>query len=207
MRIVTWNVNGIRAAIRKGLDKFIDKMDADVLMLQEVRCLPEQLPKDWEVPEGYEMILHPAEKKGYSGVATLSKGPMKEQGRGMKGSLDPTDSEGRVLITEHDDLLVVNTYLPSGSSKEERQIYKETWMEQWRQFIQPLIELEKPVIVAGDLNIAHTENDIWNPKGNAKSSGFLPHEREWFSDLLNDGWHDLFREHVGPDAKLSLIHI
>ena len=64
MRIVTWNVNGIRAAIRKGLDKFIDKMDADVLMLQEVRCLPEQLPKDWEVPEGYEMILHPAEKKG-----------------------------------------------------------------------------------------------------------------------------------------------
>jgi len=202
MRIVTWNVNGIRAAIRKGLDKFIDKMDADVLMLQEVRCLPEQLPKDWEVPEGYEMILHPAEKKGYSGVATLSKGPMKEQGRGMKGSLDPTDSEGRVLITEHDDLLLVNTYLPSGSSKEERQKYKETWMEQWRHFIQPLIALEKPVIVAGDLNIAHTENDIWNPKGNAKSSGFLPHEREWFSDLLNDGWHDLFREHVGPDAKL-----
>ena len=202
MRIVTWNVNGIRAAIRKGLDKFIDKMDADVLMLQEVRCLPEQLPKDWKVPEGYEMILHPAEKKGYSGVATLSKGPMKEQGRGMKGSLDPTDSEGRVLITEHDDLLLVNTYLPSGSSKEERQKYKETWMEQWRQFIQPLIALEKPVIVAGDLNIAHTENDIWNPKGNAKSSGFLPHEREWFSDLLNDGWHDLFREHVGPDAKL-----
>ena len=202
MRIVTWNVNGIRAAIRKGLDKFIDKMDADVLMLQEVRCLPEQLPKDWKVPEGYEMILHPAEKKGYSGVATLSKGPVKEQGRGMKGSLDPTDSEGRVLITEHDDLLLVNTYLPSGSSKEERQIYKETWMEQWRQFVQPLIALEKPVIVAGDLNIAHTENDIWNPKGNAKSSGFLPHEREWFSDLLNDGWHDLFREHVGPDAKL-----
>ena len=110
MRIVTWNVNGIRAAIRKGLDKFIDKMNADVLMLQEVRCLPEQLPKDWKVPEGYEMILHPAEKKGYSGVATLSKGPMKEQGRGMKGSLDPTDSEGRVLITEHDDLLLVNTY-------------------------------------------------------------------------------------------------
>ena len=72
MRIVTWNVNGIRAAIRKGLDKFIHKMDADVLMLQEVRCLQEQLPKDWEVPEGYEMILHPAEKKGYSGVATLS---------------------------------------------------------------------------------------------------------------------------------------
>ena len=201
MRIVTWNVNGIRAAIRKGIDKFFDKIEADVWMLQEVRCLEEQLPKDWNVPGGYEMILHPAQKKGYSGVATLSKGEMKEQGRGMQGKLDPDDSEGRVLVTKHDDLILVNTYLPSGSSKEERQRYKETWMEQWRDFIQPLLKSEHTVIVAGDLNIAHTENDIWNPKGNMKSSGFLPHERQWFSDLLSEGWHDLFREHVGPDEK------
>ena len=202
MRIVTWNVNGIRAAIRKGLDKFFDKIEADVWMLQEVRCLQEQLPKDWSVPEGYEMILHPAQKKGYSGVATLSKGEMKEQGRGMQGQLDPDDSEGRVLVTKHDDLILVNTYLPSGSSKEERQRYKETWMAQWRDFIHPLLKSEHTVIVAGDLNIAHTENDIWNPKGNMKSSGFLPHDREWFSDLLGEGWHDLFREHVGPDEKI-----
>ena len=202
MRIVTWNVNGIRAAIRKGLDKFFDKIDADVWMLQEVRCLQEQLPKDWSVPEGYEMILHPAQKKGYSGVATLSRGGMEEQGRGMQGQLDPDDSEGRVLVTKHGDLILVNTYLPSGSSKEERQRYKETWMAQWRDFIHPLLKSEHTVIVAGDLNIAHTENDIWNPKGNMKSSGFLPHEREWFSDLLGEGWHDLFREHVGPDEKI-----
>ena len=201
MRIVTWNVNGIRAAIRKGIDKFFDKIEADVWMLQEVRCLEEQLPKDWSVPEGYEMILHPAQKKGYSGVATLSKVGIKEQGRGMQGQLDPDDSEGRVLVTKHDDLILVNTYLPSGSSKEERQRYKETWMAQWREFIHPLLKSEHTVIVAGDLNIAHTENDIWNPKGNMKSSGFLPHERQWFSDLLSDGWHDLFREHVGPDEK------
>jgi len=202
MRIVTWNVNGIRAAIRKGLDKFVDKIDADVWMLQEVRCLPEQIPANWSIPTGCEMILHPAQKKGYSGVATISKIGMTEVGRGMEGALDPNDSEGRVLVTMHDDILLVNTYLPSGSSKEERQQYKETWMSQWRDFIHPLLESDKTVIVAGDLNIAHTENDIWNPKGNAKSSGFLPHEREWFSDLLNDGWHDLFREHVGPDAKI-----
>ena len=202
MRIVTWNVNGIRAAIRKGIDKFFDKIEADVWMLQEVRCLEEQLPKDWSVPDGYEMILHPAQKKGYSGVATLSKDEMKEQGRGMQGKLDPDDSEGRVLVTKHDDLILVNTYLPSGSSKEERQRYKETWMAQWRDFIQPLLKSKHTVIVAGDLNIAHTENDIWNPKGNMKSSGFLPHEREWFSDLLGEGWHDLFREHVGPDEKI-----
>jgi len=202
MRIVTWNVNGIRAAIRKGFDKFVGKIDADVWMLQEVRCLPEQIPANWSIPKGCEMILHPAQKKGYSGVATISKIGMTEVGRGMEGALDPNDSEGRVLVTMHDDILLVNTYLPSGSSKEERQQYKETWMSQWRDFIHPLLESDKTVIVAGDLNIAHTENDIWNPKGNAKSSGFLPHEREWFSELLNDGWHDLFREHVGPDAKI-----
>ena len=121
MRIVTWNVNGIRAAIRKGIDKFFDKIDADVWMLQEVRCLSEQLPKDWSLPEGTEMILHPAEKKGYSGVATISRIEMQELGRGMKGKLDPQDSEGRVLVTRHNDVVLVNTYLPSGSSKEERQ--------------------------------------------------------------------------------------
>ncbi len=201
MRIVTWNVNGIRAAIRKGIDSFFEKIKADVWMLQEVRCLPEQLPKDWQIPEGYQMILHPAEKKGYSGVATISKIEMMEEGRGMQGEIDIDDSEGRVLVTRHEDLILVNTYLPSGSSKEERQQYKETWMAQWREFIRPLLHSDQTVIVAGDLNIAHTENDIWNPKGNAKSSGFLPHEREWFSELLAEGWRDLFREHVGPDEK------
>lgn len=202
MRIVTWNVNGIRAAIRKGIDSFFEKIKADVWMLQEVRCLPEQLPKDWDIPDGYEMILHPAQKKGYSGVATISRIGMTEEGRGMQGEIDINDTEGRVLVTIHDDVILVNTYLPSGSSKEERQQYKETWMGQWRDFIRPLLDSDMTVIVAGDLNIAHTENDIWNPKGNAKSSGFLPHEREWFSELLAEGWHDLFREHVGPDEKI-----
>ena len=87
MRIVTWNVNGIRAAIRKGFDKFVEKIDADIWMLQEVRCLPEQLPPKWTSPAGSEMILHPAEKKGYSGVSTISRVDMKEVNRGMKGSL------------------------------------------------------------------------------------------------------------------------
>ena len=202
MRIVSWNVNGIRAAIRKGLDKFISSIDADIWMLQEVRCLPEQLPKDWSIPSGFEMILHPAEKKGYSGVSTISRTPMNELGRGILGEVDPEDTEGRVLITKHGDLTLVNTYLPSGSAKEERQRYKENWMEEWRQAIKKYLESDAPVIVAGDLNIAHTEMDIWNPKGNQKTSGFLPHERAWFSELLSDGWHDLFREYVGPDEKI-----
>ena len=202
MRIVSWNVNGIRAAIRKGLDKFISSIDADIWMLQEVRCLPEQLPKDWSIPSGFEMILHPAEKKGYSGVSTISRLPMSELARGISGEVDPEDTEGRVLITQHEGLTLVNTYLPSGSAKEERQRYKENWMEEWRQTIKKYLGSDAPVIVAGDLNIAHTEMDIWNPKGNQKTSGFLPHEREWFSELLSDGWHDLFREYVGPDEKI-----
>ena len=97
---------------------------------------------------------------------------------------------------------MINTYLPSGSSKEERQNYKEQWMDEWYDFVSPMLLSDKPVILAGDLNIAHTEDDIWNPKGNAKSSGFLPQEREWFSKLLTDGWHDLFREQVGEGEKI-----
>jgi exodeoxyribonuclease-3 len=127
---------------------------------------------------------------------------MSELARGISGEVDPEDTEGRVLITQHEGLTLVNTYLPSGSAKEERQRYKENWMEEWRQTIKKYLGSDAPVIVAGDLNIAHTEMDIWNPKGNQKTSGFLPHEREWFSELLSDGWHDLFREYIGPDEKI-----
>lgn len=201
MRIATWNVNGMRAAIRKGIDRFFDEIDADVWLLQETRVLEQQLPKDWQLPNGYEWILHPAQKKGYSGVATLSRIPMEELGRGKGGQVDANDSEGRVLITKHDDLILVNTYLPSGSSKEERQNYKEAWMAEWREFGKKYLDMKTPVIMAGDLNIAHTEADIWNPKGNKKTSGFLPQEREWFDELLADGWCDMFRESVGPDEK------
>ena len=202
MRIVTWTVNGLRAAIRKGIDNWFADVDAEIWMLQETRVLEEQLPKEWEWPATHQVILHPAEKKGYSGVATLSSVDMVEKTRGMEGKLDPTDSEGRVLVTKHGNLTCINTYLPSGSNKEERQLFKEQWMDEWRTWLRPYLESEHPVLVVGDLNIAHTEDDIWNPKGNAKSSGFLPQERQWFTELLADGWHDLFREHVGEGVKL-----
>ena len=202
MRFVSWNVNGMRAAIRKGIDGYFDSLDADVWMLQEVRCLPEQLPKGWNWPAGYEVNLHAAEKKGYSGVATMSRIQTDAVATGKGGSIDSDDSEGRVLVTQHGDLTCINTYLPSGSNKEERQAFKEAWMDEWREFLRPYFSQSTPVVVCGDLNIAHTEDDIWNPKGNAKSSGFLPHERAWFTELLNDGWHDVFREHVGEGEKI-----
>jgi exodeoxyribonuclease-3 len=201
MRLVSWNVNGLRAAIRKGIDGYFDSIDADIWMLQETRVLEEQFPKGWSWPDGYSVHLHPAEKKGYSGVATLSRGEMTQVATGMESKLDPNDSEGRIIVSKHGELTCINTYLPSGSNKEERQLFKESWMAEWRQWLQPFLALKTPVIVCGDLNIAHTEDDIWNAKGNKKSSGFLPQERQWFSDLLSDGWSDVFREHVGEGHK------
>ena len=202
MRFVSWNVNGIRAAIRKGIDGYFSAFDADIIMLQEVRALPEQLPKGWSWPEGYNVHLHCAEKKGYSGVATLSRPEFLSIETGMGGVQDVGDTEGRILVTEHQGLTCINTYLPSGSNKQERQEFKEAWMDEWRTFLTPYLSSKQPVIICGDLNIAHTEDDIWNPKGNAKSSGFLPHEREWFSNLLEDGWMDVFRQHVGDGEKI-----
>ncbi|RAH14885.1 MAG: exodeoxyribonuclease III [Methanobacteriota archaeon] len=193
MRIISWNVNGIRAAIRKGLNEFITKMNPDILMLQEIRCLEEQLPKDWGAPLNLSYYWHPAEKKGYSGVATFSNKSFETIEKG-KGTEDP---EGRILVTKHDNLILINTYLPSGSSKVERQLFKEKWMDEYLNWSLNYVDLDCPVIIAGDLNIAHTENDIWNPSGNKNTSGFLPNEREWFNKLLNLGWVDICREKFG----------
>lgn len=197
MRVVTWNVNGIRAAIRKGMDDWMEKIDADVWLLQEVRALPEQLPKDWELPSGHEVIWHPAEKKGYSGVASFSRVGMEEITRGIDTELDPDDLEGRVLTTKSGGLTCINIYLPNGGSGPARQAYKDRWLEDLLVWAKQYLNSSEPVVLVGDLNIAHTENDIWNPSGNRMTSGFLDHEREWFSRFLDSGWHDLHRIHFG----------
>jgi len=194
MRIISWNVNGIRAAIRKGLDRFVDQLAPDIVMLQEIRCLEEQLPEGWRPPADMDVIYHPAQRKGYSGVSTWSRPEMSESGRGLSSG---EDEEGRMLVTNHGELTLINTYLPSGSAREDRQRYKEEWMEEFLTWLRPHTESDQPVIVAGDLNIAHTEDDIWNPAGNRNTSGFLPREREWFSRLLDSGWSDVCRERFG----------
>ena len=193
MRIVTWNLNGIRAAHRKGLDDFINKIDSDVWLFQEVRALPEQMPKDWQPIGGHEIIWHPAEKKGYSGVSTWSRIGISEEGRGISTNVDINDSEGRVLHTKHGNLHCINIYLPNGGANIERQKFKDQWLEDLLIWSKKFIDLDEPVLLCGDLNIAHTENDIWNPSGNRNTSGFLTHEREWFTRLLSIGWYDLLR--------------
>ena len=197
MRLVTWNLNGIRAAIRKGLDDFVERINPDILLLQEVRALPEQLPKDWTSPMPHT-LMHPAEKKGYSGVATWSKESFDEMGRGISTTLDYDDTEGRMLHTYHNGIHCLNCYLPSGSSGDVRQSWKEAWMADLLEWARPFTELDEPVFLCGDLNVAHTEDDIHNPSGNRKTSGFLPQERDGFDRLLASGWGDLLRIGVGP---------
>ncbi len=199
MRVVTWNLNGIRAAHRKGLSDFTKRIDADIWLFQEVRALPEQMPEEWKPPEGHDVIWHPAQKKGYSGVMTCSRVGLSESGRGIDTQLDDIrDPDGRVLHTKHGNLHCVNMYLPNGSSSPERQAYKDRWIEDMLVWSKQFIDSNEPALLCGDLNIAHQEDDIWNPSGNRKTSGFLDHEREWFTRLLECGWHDLLRIHVGP---------
>ncbi|MEM1446404.1 MAG: exodeoxyribonuclease III [Planctomycetota bacterium] len=209
LRITTWNVNGLRAALRKGLAEQIERIKPDVLLLQEVRATPDVLPAEWVEPEGWHVTWHPAEKPGYAGTAVWSRKPHKVMGVGLASGRTKRadDPEGRVLRvrveTQSEPVDVVSVYLPSGSSSEARQASKDAWMESFFPWAAQLQKSRVPTVMGGDFNIAHTEADIWNPKGNAKNSGFLPHEREWFSKLLNTSgargakWHDAIRHDAG----------
>ena len=161
MRIATWNVNGLRAALRKGFENTLDELNVDVWLLQEVRALPEQLPAAWRNPEDWQVAWHPAEKKGYSGVAILSRIPFELLGTGLDTS-DP-DSEGRVLRAEIDGLNLASIYLPSGSSGEERQKEKERWLARFRPWADAL---DGQWLLGGDFNIARTHRDIFHAKSN-----------------------------------------
>lgn len=194
MRITTWNVNGLRAAIRKGFQRHIDAIQPDVLLLQEVRARPEQLPPEFQNPDGWHVIWNPAERLGYSGTAVWSRHPIQSTLIG----LSPTepDEEGRLIETAINGINVACVYLPSGSSGPERQAVKDVWLKKFKSWAGKRT-LDAPVIFGGDINVAHTEKDIFHAKSNEGTSGFLPHERDWFGKLLKSGWHDLVREHHG----------
>ena len=194
MRIATWNVNGLRAAIKKGFGDVLQQISPDVLLLQEIRVTPEQLPAEWQEPKGWHVAWHPAEKKGYSGTAVWSRSPIEDESRGLTKT--DSDPEGRILTVRTADMSLASVYLPSGSSGPERQAIKEEWMTRFRRWTDRKRK-EEEFLFGGDLNVAHTEQDIFYAKSNAKSSGFMPHEREWFGQLLRSGWGDLVREHVG----------
>jgi exodeoxyribonuclease-3 len=200
--LASLNCNGLRSAAKRGLLRWLGHARPDVLCLQEVRAWPDQVPPELRCPPGYNSRLVCSGKKGYAGVATYSRPAPDVHASGS--GLSWGDEEGRVLRSEFGDVVVVNVYAPSGSSSADRQILKFEYMEHLRQHAQELLAEGRPVALCGDLNVAHTELDIHDPKGNARNSGFLPSERAWFSSLLEDGWVDVLRRlHPGATGLYS----
>ena len=193
MRIISLNLNGIRSAFSKGLADWLAKQDADIVCVQELKAQAADMSPDMLAACGYHGYFHYAEKKGYSGVGIYSKRKPDAVTEGL--GIAEFDAEGRYLETQFGNLSVVSLYLPSGSSGEERQKVKFKFMEA---FMPHLVELKRSgreVIVCGDWNIAHTEKDLKNWRGNKKNSGFLPEERAWLTQLFNEvGFVDVFRQ-------------
>lgn len=193
MKIVSYNVNGIRSAFSKNWLTWLQAVDADVVCLQEIKANPEQLAEILALIElmGYEHYWYPAQKKGYSGTAILSKKtPLKvEYGCGHCDY----DFEGRILRADFEGFSVMSTYFPSGSSGDIRQEFKYRFLDDFQQYIDKLKTEHPKMVISGDYNICHRAIDIHNPKSNANSSGFLPAEREWMENFVNTGFIDSFR--------------
>ncbi|SMG46730.1 exodeoxyribonuclease III [Sphingobacterium psychroaquaticum] len=197
MKIVSYNVNGIRAALKKDWLGWLKEENPDVVCLQEIKAPPDQVPEITLLEEmGYEHYWYPAQKKGYSGTAIFTKITPKhiEYGCGH----EDYDFEGRIIRADFDDISVISAYFPSGTTGDVRQDFKYQFLDDFQVYSEKL-RLEKPnLVVSGDYNICHRPIDIHNPKSNANSSGFLPAEREWMENFINSGFIDSFR-HLNPD--------
>jgi len=191
MKIITYNVNGIRAALGKGLIDWINSVSPDIICLQETKAQPDQLPLfDFE-EAGYLNYWHSAQKKGYSGVAILTKKKPDHVFYGLGN--EKYDKEGRFLRADYGDISVVSVYHPSGTSGDERQAFKMEWLEHFLNYISELKKIRPNLILCGDYNICHKPIDIHDPIRNAHSSGFLPEEREWLTRFIDSGFIDSFR--------------
>lgn len=194
MKLISWNVNGIRAAVQKGFPDFFEEVDADIFCIQETKMQEGQL--DLETP-GYHQFWNYAEKKGYSGTAIFTKKEPLTVAYGI--GIEEHDKEGRVITLEFEDFYFITVYTPNSQTELKRLSYRMTWEEDFLAYLKKLEE-KKPVIFCGDLNVAHTEIDLKNPKTNQKNAGFTPEEREKFTTLLNSGFIDTYR-YFYPDQE------
>ena len=191
MRIISWNVNGIRAADKKGLFKWFQKESPDMLCLQEIKALPEQVPAYLKSTPGYNIYWNSAERKGYSGVVTYSKEKPVDVKKGF--GIEKFDSEGRILITEYPSFILFNIYFPNGKKNQERLDYKLDFYDTFLAYADNLKAEGKNIVVCGDFNTAHKEIDLARPKENEHISGFLPIERTWIDTFIDHGYIDTFR--------------
>jgi len=196
MRIISYNLNGIRAAIKKGFLEYLATDPADIVCLQETKA--QQTDIDLTLIErlGYHVYWFSAQKKGYSGVAVLTK--VKPEQVFYGNGIEQSDFEGRCIRLDYKDFTLINAYFPSGSSGDLRQTYKYQWLEEFVAYLSELRKIRPNLILTGDYNICHKEIDIHDPKGNKKSSGFLPEERAWMDKFFENGFVDSFR-HIHPE--------
>ncbi|MEJ2542665.1 MAG: exodeoxyribonuclease III [Calditrichaceae bacterium] len=191
MRIISWNVNGIRAAIRNGFKDWLESETADIICLQEVKANKEQFIDNFGATDSLHITWNEAHKAGYSGVATLNKKqPISTQ---LGFDIEEFDSEGRIILQEYDKFYLYNIYFPNGQRDQERLNYKMRFYDAFLQHAENLRKTGKAVIACGDYNTAHKEIDLKNPKANEKNSGFLPIERAWMDKLVETGYVDTFR--------------
>jgi len=192
MKIVTWNVNGVRAALNKGAGKWWNSQELDVLCLQEIKAMPEQLTEaQLKHFDGFESIWNPATRKGYSGVATFTKMQPTEIRLGL--SDERFDSEGRVIQTRLDDFVLFNIYFPNGQRGHERLQYKLDFYAHLLELCDQMHAAGESIILTGDFNTAHQPIDLKNPTQNTKTSGFMPIERAWIDKYLENGFVDIYR--------------
>lgn len=187
MKLISWNVNGIRACLNKGFSEFFNNIDADAFCIQETKCQPDQIQLEFD---GYKSYWNSAEKKGYSGTAIfIKKEPISvKYGIGK----EEHDKEGRVITLEYEKYFLVTIYTPNSKRELERLEYRMEWEDEIRKYLISLDKI-KPVIMCGDLNVAHKEIDLKNPKTNRRNAGFTDEERGKMTELLNDGFTDSFR--------------
>ena len=198
MKIFSWNVNGVRAIEKKGFLEWIENEDPDIICIQETKAKVEQLGSSLIKDHGYHTYWHSAEKPGYSGVATFSKVEPYYVQKGL--GIDRFDSEGRVLVTEHENFLLYNIYFPNGQKDEIRLNYKLDFYDELLPIINEQVESGSNVVVTGDWNTAHSPIDLARPKDNIKTSGFMPIEREKMDQYIKSGWIDTFRHfHSEPE--------
>ena len=191
MKLISWNVNGLRAAINKGFEDFFKEANADIFCLQETKMQVEQLDEDAKkIFDGYYQYWNCAEKKGYSGTAIFTKKEPISVSYGI--GIEEHDKEGRVITLEYEDFYIVDCYTPNSKRELERLEYRMIWEDEFRNYLLNLNK-RKPVILCGDLNVAHKEIDLKNPKTNRRNAGFTDEEREKMTRLLDSGFTDSFR--------------
>ena len=189
MKLISWNVNGLRAVLRKNFLSYLADEAPDILCLQETKCSPDQVEQLW--PATYQTYWNSAVKKGYSGTAIFTKTKPVTVTQGI--GIGDHDNEGRVLTAEYGDFYLVNAYVPNSQRELTRLPYRQRWDGDFLAYLK-MLEQKKPVILCGDLNVAHTEIDLANPKANVKNHGFTPEERAGFSAAVAAGFVDTFRE-------------